>query len=310
MAGGAWVPEPGDGSFDLRMNSRKHAASSWDAFGEQFDNPSQHDFRYAYLNGDVGLFRNLSAQFLLTFLDGREGPPGEHERNVGFSDAWFGLKYQLRRGAYPMALGASLRTPMFYDREGPYNRWRLFDSQGRIAGLNDEWRGVLKYDYSIQYSVSRSFLGGAGWANFTTGYTWRTGSPADQNPRGARGGLPAAVVRSGGQGPGSSGSGASTTTRATAGYPTTGSAATRPSASTTRAWDGWAPLDHPDSARPAPQLERGGRLQQVGLGPLRPQLPGAVLLDWLRVLTSRSLARDLAARTALGSPNAGFGPSA
>ena len=188
FAGGAWVPEPGDGTLTLGY-SKKHAASSWDAFGNRFDNSSQHDFRYTYLDGDVGLFRNLSAQFLLTFLDGREGPPGDLERNVGFSDAWFGLKYQLHRGAYPMALGASVRTPMFYDREGPYSRY-VYDSRGRIAGLSDEWRGILKYDYTLAYYVSRSFLGGAGWANFTTGYTWRTGAPADQIPAVLEAGYP------------------------------------------------------------------------------------------------------------------------
>jgi len=182
------VPEPGDGTLTLGY-SKKHAASSWNAFGDRFDNSSQHDFRYAYLDGDVGLFRNLSAQFLLTFLDGREGPPGDLERNVGFSDAWFGLKYQVHRGAFPMAVGASLRTPMFYDREGPYSRY-VFDSEGRIAGLNDEWRGILKYDYTLAYFVSHSFLGGAGWANFTTGYTWRTGAPADQIPAVLEAGYP------------------------------------------------------------------------------------------------------------------------
>ena len=188
FAGGAWVPEPGDGTFTLGY-SKKHAASSWDAFGERFDNSSQHDFRYAYLDGDVGLFRNLSAQFLLTFLDGREGPPGDLKRNVGFSDAWFGLKYQLHRGAFPMAVGASVRTPMFYDREGPYSRY-VFDSEGRIAGLNDEWRGILKYDYTLAYFISHSFLGGAGWANLTAGYTWRSGSPADQIPAVLEAGYP------------------------------------------------------------------------------------------------------------------------
>jgi hypothetical protein len=187
-AGGAWVPEPGDGTLTLGY-SKKHAASSWDAFGNAFDNGTQHDFRYAYLDGDVGLFRNLSAQFLLTFLDGREGPPGDLERNVGFSDAWFGLKYQLKQGSYPMALGANLRTPMFYDREGPYNRY-VFNNRGEIAGLNDEWRGLLKYDYTLAYYVSHSFLGGAGWANFWTGYTWRTGAPADQIPAVLEAGYP------------------------------------------------------------------------------------------------------------------------
>jgi hypothetical protein len=94
LAGGAWVPEPGQWSLNLGY-SKKHAASSWDAFGERFNNSSHHDFRYTYLDGDIGLFPKLSGQFLLTFLDGREGPTGNLERNTGFSDAWFGLKYEI-----------------------------------------------------------------------------------------------------------------------------------------------------------------------------------------------------------------------
>ena len=186
LADGAWVPQPGQWSLNLGY-SKKHAASSWDAFGLRFDNASKHDFRYTYLDGDIGLFPNLSGQFLLTYLDGREGPPGDMERNEGFSDAWFGLKYQFHRGKFPMAVGATVRTPVFYDREGPYNRY-VYDPQGNIRGLNDEWRGLLKYDYSVNYYVSRSFLGGAGWVNFATGYTWRSGAPADQIPVGLEAG--------------------------------------------------------------------------------------------------------------------------
>ena len=65
LAGGAWVPVPGDGTFQLGY-SRKHAASSWNAFGAHIDHSSQHDFRYVYLSGDFGLLRKLSGQFLLT----------------------------------------------------------------------------------------------------------------------------------------------------------------------------------------------------------------------------------------------------
>lgn len=180
FAGGAWVPIPGDGNIMLGY-SRKHAASSWNLAGDHVDNGSQHDFRYAYLSGDVGLLKNLSGQFLLTWLDGYEGPPDDLERNTGFSDAWFGLKYQVARGALPMSVGASLRTPLLYDREGPYNRY-TFDSTGRISGLSDEWRGLLKYDYTLAYYVGRSFLGGRSWANLAVGYTWREGAPADQIP--------------------------------------------------------------------------------------------------------------------------------
>jgi hypothetical protein len=180
FAGGAWVAAPGDGNIQLGY-SRKHAASSFNAVGDHVPNGSQHDFRYAYLSGDVGLLRNLSGQFLLTWLDGYEGPPGDRERNTGFSDAWFGLKYQVHGGRLPMAVGASIRTPMLYDREGPYSRY-TYDSTGEISGLSDEWRGLLKYDYTLAYYVSRDFAGGKGWANLAAGYTWRAGAPADQFP--------------------------------------------------------------------------------------------------------------------------------
>ena len=135
-----------------------------------------------------------------------------------------------------MALGANLRTPMFYDREGPYNRY-VFDNQGRIAGLNDEWRGVLKYDYTLAYYVSHSFLGGAGWANFYTGYTWRTGAPADQIPAVLEGGYPLPWF-----GIAVKGQVLWVWIRITTlrGSPTTDSAATPLSASTARAWAGSA----------------------------------------------------------------------
>lgn len=188
LAGGAWVPIPGDGNLTLGF-SRKHAASSFNGDGDHVENASQHDFRYAYLQGDIGLLKNLSGQFLLTWLDGYEGPPDDLERNTGFSDAWFGLKYQFRQGKWPMSVGASLRTPLLYDREGPYNRY-TFDSTGRISGLSDEWRGLLKYDYTLAYYVSNSYRGGAGWINFALGYTWREGAPADQIPVWLEGGYP------------------------------------------------------------------------------------------------------------------------
>ncbi len=265
VAGGAWVFDPGDGSFNLGY-SRKHSASSWDAFGEQFDNPSQHDFRYTYLDGDVGLFRNLSAQFLLTFLDGREGPPGEHERNVGFSDAWFGLKYQLRRGAYPMALGASLRTPMFYDREGPYNRY-VFDNQGRDR--RPERRVAGSAEVRLLDPVLREPLvpgrRGVGELHDRLHVADRIARRSDS--RGGRGGLPAAVVRSGGQGPGPLGLEPPQRLAAAARRPVRRQRDLQ--LQRREHGTGRRRLDHPDPPRAEPQLERGGRLQQVGLGPLR-----------------------------------------
>jgi hypothetical protein len=186
LCGGAWVPAPGDGDIQFGL-SRKTASSSWNRDGEAFRNlngqgvVSYHDFRYAYLNGEIGLVKRLSARFLVTYLDGFEGPHDDLEQNTGLSDAWFGLKYALAEGEWPMALSAVMRTAYFYDLEGPYNR-ALFDSQGRRRGVSPEWRGLLKEDYTLSYLLSHSYLEGRGWMNLETGYTWRVGAPADQIP--------------------------------------------------------------------------------------------------------------------------------
>jgi hypothetical protein len=185
-AGGAWVSEPGQGDIQLGA-SRKTASTSWNVDGDVFKNlngqgkVSYHDFRYAFLSGEVGLFKRVSTTFLVTYLDGFEGIHADPEENAGPSDAWFGLKYSLRQGSAPMAIGFTYRTPYFYDTEGPYNR-HVFDSQGRQTGVSSEWRGLLKHDYTVSYMASRSFLGGRGWGNIQTGYTWRQGAPADEIP--------------------------------------------------------------------------------------------------------------------------------
>ena len=65
LAGGAWVPPPGHGYVYLGF-SRKTAGSSWAVDGHAYDNVSSstgkvswHDFRYLYLFGEVGVFRNF-----------------------------------------------------------------------------------------------------------------------------------------------------------------------------------------------------------------------------------------------------------
>lgn len=186
-AGGAWVPDPGQGHVSLGI-SRKTAGSSWDRKGDAFDNRrasdrriSYHDFRYAYLSGEVGLFRNLSATFLVAYLDGREGATGQMEKNSGLSDCWYGLKYSVHSGDLPMALGFTFRSSEFYDLQGPYDR-HLFDRNGDFRGVSPEWRGLLKHDYTVTYLISQSIEGGRGWWNLQTGYTWREGAPADEIP--------------------------------------------------------------------------------------------------------------------------------
>jgi hypothetical protein len=196
-AGGAWLVPPG--KVDLQLGvSRKTASSSWDSSGNAFDNtttfeghtvPHYHDFRYVYLSGEVGLHDRVSAQFLVTWLHGLEGPHAELERNVGWSDAWVGLKTKLTGGAWPMALGMTMRTPALYDRSGPYSRY-ITDAGGNRLGVSSEWRGVLKHDYSLTYLLSHSFDEGRGWMNFETGYTWREGAPSDHVPLSLEVGVP------------------------------------------------------------------------------------------------------------------------
>ena len=182
-AGGAWVPEAGHGSTYLGF-SRKTAHTSWDDRGSSFENTGRfetHDFRYLYLSGEVGLTQRLAATFLVTSLDGREGPSGELERNSGLSDAWFGLKFRLTDGTWKSALALTVRTPEFYDIEGPYTR-DLFNEDGEFLGHSPEWRGLLREDYTLEEVVSRSFQEGRYWATGSVGYTYRVGAPADQVP--------------------------------------------------------------------------------------------------------------------------------
>lgn len=197
LAGGAWVPAPGQGDLQLGF-SRKTASSSWDAGGTAFSNTTTaagetvlhyHDFRYAYLSGEIGVYDRLSARFVVTYLDGLEGPHEDLERNTGGSDAWIGLKYAVAQREWPMAIALTVRTPVLYDLPGPYSRY-LFDGSGSRRGVSPEWRGLLKRDYTLSYLVSRSFRDGRGWASVEAGYTWREGAPADQIPFSAEVGLP------------------------------------------------------------------------------------------------------------------------
>lgn len=180
FCGGAWLPEPGKGDVQLGF-SRKTASTSWNTHGDTVPNGSYHDFRYGYLTGEYGLLRRLSARYTITYLNGYEGPHGNMEKNSGLSDAWLGLKLGLAQGSWPMALGATMRTPYFYDQPGAYSRY-LYDSRGNIRGVSPEWRGLLKRDYTLSYLLSHSIQQGRGWFNLETGYTWRDGAPADQVP--------------------------------------------------------------------------------------------------------------------------------
>lgn len=181
FAGGAWVVPKGDADLQLGW-SRKTATVSWDAFGGTLDhNGHAHDFRYTYLSGEVGLTERLSGTFLVTWLDGREGRPGDVEANSGFSDTWLGLKYALRRGRTPMAVALEVRTDLLYDIDGPYSR-HLFDEDGNPVTESPEWRGLNRQDAALLFLLSHSLSAGRGWTSLEAGYNWREGAPADEVP--------------------------------------------------------------------------------------------------------------------------------
>jgi hypothetical protein len=180
---GAWVPAPREGYLQFGF-SRKTGDVSWDAFGNDLVAPPRyevHDFRYYYLSGEIGLAPRVSGTFLVTFLDGREGPRGDLHRNAGTSDAWFGLNVAAFRGEWPVSFSFTVRTDALYDLDGPYTL-DLYDDQTEFVSNSPEWRGILKEDYTVATSVGHSFSRGRGWAQATFGYTWRTGAPADQLP--------------------------------------------------------------------------------------------------------------------------------
>jgi hypothetical protein len=182
-AAGASEPEPGKG-YIQHGASPKQADSSWDSGGEAFDMRGRfqvHDVRYGYVAGELGLFRKVSATWLVSYLNGLEGPRGDLHENTGFSDSWYGLKYELRDGSLPMALGFTVRTSILYDQEGPYTL-EQHDDEGNFVGLSPEWRGLLKEDYTLSYLVSQSIADYRGWWNAGTGYTYREGAPADEIP--------------------------------------------------------------------------------------------------------------------------------
>ena len=201
-AGGAWVPKKGDGYISLGF-SQKTANKVWDAKGKDFITRNgaglahYHDFRYAYLTGEVGVLPRTSVTFLTTYLWGFEGykTPG-YEKNFGLSDAWIGAKFRLRslETAWPVAVRVTVRTPFFYDQDGPYVRhlynrepYRLpngtVDPDTTFLVINNpEWRGLNRHDVTIAPMISHSFTMFKGWTNLDIGFTWRQGAPANEIP--------------------------------------------------------------------------------------------------------------------------------
>lgn len=183
--GGAWLPARGTGRVQLGF-SRKIADSWWDAQGHKGivrrndeGETHFHDFRYGYLSGEVGLHSRLAATFVFTYLWGFEGYKPDLEKNFGLSDAWLGLKYKVRDGTWPLAMRLVWRTPFLYDQPGAYER-HLYDDEGHFIMNNPEWRGLLRNDLALVFSLGQSIERHPGWTGLEVAYNFRQGAPADE----------------------------------------------------------------------------------------------------------------------------------
>jgi hypothetical protein len=199
-AGGAWVPEKGDGDIMFGY-SRKRADYSWNPDGKTVPNNSIHDFRYGYLNGEMGFGHNLSMTYSVLYLNGYEGATENLENNRGTSELFVGLKYGLPlEGKWPMAVSFNVRSSILYDQYGTYDRSLFLPDEDDIDGdgddeeaipnkVNSEWRGLLGEDYGLKFLASRNLFG-SGWLNMEIGYTYRTGNLSDEIPLYAEAGFP------------------------------------------------------------------------------------------------------------------------
>ncbi|HKY31362.1 MAG TPA: hypothetical protein VJV23_02415 [Candidatus Polarisedimenticolia bacterium] len=200
QAGGAWVPGRGDGDITFGY-SRKRADYSWNPDGRTVANNSVHDFRYGYMNGELGFGHNLSMTYSVLYLNGYEGATENLENNRGTSELFLGLKYGLpQQGSWPMAVALNIRTSILYDQYGTYDRGLFLpdeddldgdgdDEEAVENGVNSEWRGLLGEDYGLKFLASRNLFD-HGWLNLEIGYTYRTGNLADEVPIYAEAGFP------------------------------------------------------------------------------------------------------------------------
>lgn len=190
-AGGAWIPPAGKGEAMLGI-SNKTADQSWDPNGNTREHSSLHDFRYVYQSTEVGLGHGFSVKYLVLWLDGREGRPGEMEKNAGFSELYLGLKYSLTQGKWLTALAVDVRTSYLYDLPGPYDRHLFVPDEDDIDGDGDtteaifkgvspEWRGLLGEDVGLSFLISRNVFS-TGWLNLAAGYRYRTTNLSDEIP--------------------------------------------------------------------------------------------------------------------------------
>ena len=221
--GGPWVVEKGKTLLSLGY-SQKTASQRWaprsldtkntttgsdDTWGtdslqtnSNLVNGKFHDFRYVYLNFQIGLMKNLELSGNINYLFGYEAISSDPktgvkltsprmELNQGFTDAWLRIKYKLPT-KLPMAIEFNSRFPDLYDQPGhTYTRYNyqytnLEGKKDTTVEASSEWRGLLKRDFALIYHIGSSFLkNGDLFAQGFAGYNWRQGAYADQFLAGA-----------------------------------------------------------------------------------------------------------------------------
>lgn len=234
FAGGPWVL--GKGQTEIYLGySRKTASKRWtpthlntngtpygydDTWGKDslvegtnlIDNKF-HDFRYTYFQPSFGLTNRIEVYGNFLFLDGREvsttdleGKPlgkdengnqiTEWEVNKGLTDFWLGIKYQVLKGDWPVAVEFNSRFPDFYSKSSDvYSRYDYKYYTDPVTGVKDTtgqpsaaWRGLKKRDFNFLVHAGHSFANYRAWVQAYAGYSIRQDAFADQVLAGISGG--------------------------------------------------------------------------------------------------------------------------
>lgn len=175
FAGGGWIDQPWSGGVRAGFDHKYQPdAIRRDENGNPYTSLHDliHDYRFAFVTGDVGLPAGFELDAVVTYLWAQElvDTTSEDPSRIyhGFSDMYVGVKYQLLSGAFPTAVGFSVRLPMLYQSSSTLNGQLLTN----IPGL-------FTRDYDLTAYCSHSF--DAQWyASLQSGFKLREGAFAHQ----------------------------------------------------------------------------------------------------------------------------------
>lgn len=175
FAGGGWVDPPWNGGARFGYDRKYQAdAIRRDDNGISYTSLYNltHDYRFAFLSGDIGLPFGFELDVIATYLWAHElvDSASEDPSRIfkGFSDMYVGVKYQLLNGTFPTAIGISARLPLLYKSSSTLN-----------GQLLTSIPGLFTHDYDLIAYCSHSF--DARWyASAQTGFKLREGAFAHQ----------------------------------------------------------------------------------------------------------------------------------